>query len=150
MRYMLWDRHGPPAGGGGQREAGVPLPAVTHPGTPERARQDVFRVSALHLLVLLPPSPSSLVTVQDGSRDTCNGNEGRSVYMRVRFPYPIPSSASSPSSTAVAAGTFTAAQAILRGSRHPTPLALSSAVNGGIAGAMFFGASLAVDRLPCL
>lgn len=42
--------------------------------------------------------------------------------------------------TAVAAGTFTAVHALYRGSRHPSPLALSSAVNGGIAGAVFFSA----------
>ncbi|KAI0333502.1 hypothetical protein GY45DRAFT_265617 [Cubamyces sp. BRFM 1775] len=41
--------------------------------------------------------------------------------------------------TSVAAGTFTALHALFRGSRHPTPLALSAAANGGIAGTIFFG-----------
>ncbi|KAI0647317.1 hypothetical protein C8Q79DRAFT_1000261 [Trametes meyenii] len=40
---------------------------------------------------------------------------------------------------AVAAGTFTALHSLYRGSRHPVPLALSAASNGGIAGAIFFG-----------
>ncbi|KAI0664643.1 hypothetical protein C8Q70DRAFT_938621 [Cubamyces menziesii] len=41
--------------------------------------------------------------------------------------------------TSVAAGTFTALHALFRGSRHPAPLALSAAANGGIAGTIFFG-----------
>ncbi|RDX56469.1 hypothetical protein OH76DRAFT_389373 [Lentinus brumalis] len=40
--------------------------------------------------------------------------------------------------TSIATGTFTAIHALYRGSRHPTPLALSAAVNGGIAGTLFF------------
>ncbi|KAI0672965.1 hypothetical protein C8Q78DRAFT_1077274 [Trametes maxima] len=40
---------------------------------------------------------------------------------------------------AVAAGTFTALHRLYKGSRHPAPLALSAASNGGIAGAIFFG-----------
>ncbi|RPD66419.1 hypothetical protein L226DRAFT_566853 [Lentinus tigrinus ALCF2SS1-7] len=44
-----------------------------------------------------------------------------------------------PALVAIAAGTFTAIHALYRGSRHPTPLALSAAVNGGVAGTLFFG-----------
>ncbi|KAI0748584.1 hypothetical protein C8Q80DRAFT_748250 [Daedaleopsis nitida] len=38
----------------------------------------------------------------------------------------------------LAAGTLTTLHALYQGSRHPTPLALSASVNGGIAGAIFF------------
>ncbi|KAI1794604.1 hypothetical protein LXA43DRAFT_883485 [Ganoderma leucocontextum] len=48
--------------------------------------------------------------------------------------------------TAIAVGTFTAGHALYRGSRHPTPLALSAAVNGGIAGTVFFGIREVVAR----
>ncbi|KAI0723951.1 hypothetical protein C8T65DRAFT_92279 [Cerioporus squamosus] len=40
--------------------------------------------------------------------------------------------------TSIATGTFAAIHALYRGSRHPTPLALSAAINGGIAGTLFF------------
>ncbi|KAM5534055.1 hypothetical protein V8D89_012236 [Ganoderma adspersum] len=48
--------------------------------------------------------------------------------------------------TSIAAGTFTAVHSLYRGSRHPTPLALSAAVNGGIVGTLFFGIREAVVR----
>ncbi|KAI0362400.1 hypothetical protein OH77DRAFT_49082 [Trametes cingulata] len=40
--------------------------------------------------------------------------------------------------TSIAAGTFAALHGLYRGSRHPGPLAISAAVNGGIAGTIFF------------
>ncbi|TBU35720.1 hypothetical protein BD311DRAFT_12088 [Dichomitus squalens] len=48
--------------------------------------------------------------------------------------------------TSIVSGTFTAVHALYRGSSHPTPLALSAAVNGGIAGTLFFSIREAAIR----
>ena len=97
------------------------------------------------LLVHFHVSLAGSSDCEDGPRDAGQRRERRGAYMRVRSPVSLALRHTDRAlPTAVTAGTFTAIHALLRGSRHPSPLALSSAVNGGIAGAIFFSALCAL------
>ena len=87
---------------------------------------------SLTLLHPFPMDPATPVNVAKGAIATCEF-----VLSAVLL---LAETLTTFSLTAVAAGTLTAIRALLKGSHHPTPLALSASVNGGIAGAVFFSA----------